>query len=116
MTSEHGKPLVLSLSSAALLTVSQGAVGCALGILFSDKLDKKNRTLVGLGFISLALATTVPALVAVVVDLVNGPSSKLGVRRRLRSIRERPDRVARDHHPESDRRAGPFEERESRLG
>jgi hypothetical protein len=88
MTSEHGKPLVLSLSSAALLTISQGAVGCALGILFSDKLGKKNRTLVGLGFISLALATTVPALVAVVVDLVNGPSSKLGVRRRLRSIRE----------------------------
>jgi hypothetical protein len=88
MSSEHGKPLVLSLSSAALLTISQGAVGCALGILFSDKLDKKNRTLVGLGFISLALATTVPALVAVVVDLVNGPSSKLGARRRLRSIRE----------------------------
>jgi len=88
MSSEYGKPLVLSLSSAALLTISQGAVGCALGILFSDRLDKKNRTLVGLGFISLALATTVPALVAVVVDLVNGPSSKLGVRRRLRSIRE----------------------------
>jgi hypothetical protein len=88
MTSEHGKPLVLSLSSAALLTISQGAVGCALGILFSDKLSKKNRSLVGLGFISLALATTVPALVAVVVDLVNGPSSRLGVRRRLRSIRE----------------------------
>lgn len=88
MSSEPGKPLVLSLSSAALLTISQGAVGCALGILFSDKLDKKNRTLVGLGFISLALATTVPALVAVVVDLVNGPSSKLGARRRLRSIRE----------------------------
>jgi hypothetical protein len=88
MSSEYGKPLVLSLSSAALLTISQGAVGCALGILFSNRLDKKNRTLVGLGFISLALATTVPALVAVVVDLVNGPSSKLGVRRRLRSIRE----------------------------
>jgi hypothetical protein len=88
MSSEHGKPLVLSLSSAALLTISQGAVGCALGILFSDKLDKKNRTLIGLGFISLAMATTVPALVAVVVDLVNGPSSKLGARRRLRSIRE----------------------------
>jgi len=88
MSSEPAKPLVLSLSSAALLTISQGAVGCALGILFSDRLDKKNRTLVGLGFISLALATTVPALVAVVVDLVNGPSSKLGVRRRLRSIRE----------------------------
>jgi ABC-type molybdate transport system permease subunit len=88
MSTEHGKPLVLSLTSAALLTLSQGAIGCALGILFSEKLGKKSRTLAGLGFLSLALLTTVPALVGVLVDLINGPSSKLGVRRRLRSIRE----------------------------
>jgi hypothetical protein len=36
----------------------------------------------------LAIATTAPAVVGVVADLINGPQSKLGVRRRLRSIRE----------------------------
>jgi hypothetical protein len=35
-----------------------------------------------------AVATFVPAVGGVVVDLINGPRSKLGVRRRLRSIRE----------------------------
>jgi hypothetical protein len=36
----------------------------------------------------LAIATTAPALVGVIAELINGPRSKLGMRRRLRSIRE----------------------------
>jgi hypothetical protein len=36
----------------------------------------------------LAIATTAPALVGAVAEMISGPRSKLGVRRRLRSIRE----------------------------
>jgi hypothetical protein len=38
--------------------------------------------------LALATATTVPPLVGILADLINGPQSRLGVRRRLRSIRE----------------------------
>jgi hypothetical protein len=53
-----------------------------------SKLDKKNQTTVALGLMALAIATFLPAASGVVVNLINGPRSKLGVRRRLRSIRE----------------------------
>jgi hypothetical protein len=38
--------------------------------------------------LALATATTIPTLVGILADLINGPQSRLGVRRRLRSIRE----------------------------
>jgi ABC-type molybdate transport system permease subunit len=88
MSSDNHKTVVLSLPSAALLTISQAAIGCGIGILLADKVTEKRRNTAAVGMLCLAIATTAPALVGVVVDLVNGPQSKLGVRRRLRSIRE----------------------------
>jgi hypothetical protein len=88
MTTEHGKTLTLSLTSATLLSVSQATIACAFGILLGSRLGKKNQATVALGLMVVAVATFVPAVGAVVVDLINGPRSKLGVRRRLRSIRE----------------------------
>ena len=88
MATEHGKILTLSLTSATLLSVSQATIACAFGILLGSKLSKKNRTPVALGLMVAAVATFVPAVGGAVVDLINGPRSKLGMRRRLRSIRE----------------------------
>jgi len=88
MTTEHGKTLTVSLTSATLLSVSQATIACAFGILLGSRLDKKNQATVALGLMVVAVATFVPAIGAVIVDLINGPRSKLGVRRRLRSIRE----------------------------
>jgi hypothetical protein len=88
MTTEHGKTLALSLTSATLLSVSQATIACAFGLLLGSRLNKKNQTPVALGLMVVAAVTFVPAVGAVVVDLINGPRSKLGVRRRLRSIRE----------------------------
>jgi hypothetical protein len=82
------KTLTFSLTSATLLSVSQATIACGLGILLGSKLDKKNQTTVALGLMAVAIATFLPAVGGVVVDLINGPRSKLGVRRRLRSIRE----------------------------
>ena len=88
MSSDNFKTIVLSLPAAALLTVSQAAIGCGIGIILADKVTEKRRNTAAVGMLCLAIATTAPALVGVVVDLINGPQSKLGVRRRLRSIRE----------------------------
>ena len=88
MSSDNYKTIVLSLPAAALLTISQAAIGCGIGILLADKISEKRRNTAAIGMLCLAIATTAPALVGVVVDLINGPQSKLGVRRRLRSIRE----------------------------
>jgi uncharacterized membrane protein AbrB (regulator of aidB expression) len=89
MSSDNYKTIVLSLPAAALLTISQAAIGCGIGILLADKVVTENRrTTAAVGMLCLAIATTAPALVGVVVELINGPQSKLGVRRRLRSIRE----------------------------
>jgi hypothetical protein len=88
MSSDNYKTIVLSLPAAALLTISQAAIGCGIGILLADKIGEKRRNTAAIGLLCLAIATTAPALVGVVVGLINGPQSKLGVRRRLRSIRE----------------------------
>jgi len=88
MSSDNFKTIVLSLPAAALLTVSQAAIGCGIGILLADKVSENRRNMAAVGMLCLAIATTAPALVGVVADLINGPQSKLGVRRRLRSIRE----------------------------
>jgi uncharacterized membrane protein AbrB (regulator of aidB expression) len=88
MSSDNYKSIVLSLPAAALLTVSQAAIGCGIGILLADKVTENRRNIAAVGLLCLAIATTAPALVGVVADMINGPQSKLGVRRRLRSIRE----------------------------
>ena len=88
MSSDNYKTIVLSLPCAALLTISQAAIGCGIGILLADKVTEKRRNMAAVGMLCLAIATTAPAVVGVVADLINGPQSKLGVRRRLRSIRE----------------------------
>lgn len=88
MSSDNYKTIVLSLPAAALLTISQAAIGCGIGILLADKIVEKRRNTAAIGMLCLAIGTTAPALVGVVVDMINGPQSKLGVRRRLRSIRE----------------------------
>jgi ABC-type molybdate transport system permease subunit len=88
MSSDNYKTIVLSLPSAALLTISQAAIGCGIGILLADKFNEERRNTAAVAMLCLAIATTAPALVGVVADLINGPQSKLGVRRRLRSIRE----------------------------
>jgi hypothetical protein len=88
MTIEPQKPMALSVTSVALLTVSQASIGCGLGILLAGRIDERRRTIAAVGLMSLALGATISAGIGLVTDLVSGPRSRLGVRRRLRSIRE----------------------------
>jgi ABC-type molybdate transport system permease subunit len=88
MSSDNYKTVVLSLPVVALLTVSQAAIGCGIGILLADKFTDGKRNTAAVAMLCLAVLTTAPAIVGAVADLVNGPESRLGMRRRLRSIRE----------------------------
>jgi ABC-type molybdate transport system permease subunit len=88
MSGDNYKTIVISLPVAALLTVSQAAIGCGIGILLADKFTEGKRNAAAVAMLCLAILTTAPAIVGAVADLVSGPQSKLGVRRRLRSIRE----------------------------
>jgi hypothetical protein len=88
MSGDNYNTVALSLSSAALLTISQTAIGCGIGILLGDKISENKRNTAAVAMLLLAIATTAPVLVRVVAELINGPQSKLGMRRRLRSIRE----------------------------
>jgi uncharacterized membrane protein AbrB (regulator of aidB expression) len=88
MASDHSKFVPLTLPSATLLILSQAAIGCGIGILLADKIGEKKKTPAVVALLSIAIATTIPAVVGIVADLINGPQSKLGVCRRLRSIRE----------------------------
>ena len=88
MSSDNYNTVALSLPSAALLTISQTAIGCGIGILLADKISENKRNTAAVAMLLLAIVTTTPALVGVVADLINGPQSKLGMRRRLRTIRE----------------------------
>jgi uncharacterized membrane protein AbrB (regulator of aidB expression) len=88
MASDHSKTVGLTLPSATLLILSQAAIGCGIGILVADKIGEKKKTPAVVVLLSIAIATTIPAVVGILADLINGPQSKLGVRRRLRSIRE----------------------------
>ena len=88
MSSDNYKTVSLSLYSATLLTISQAAIGCGIGILLADKISENKRNSAAIAMLALATATTVPTVVGILADLINGPQSRLGVRRRLRSIRE----------------------------
>jgi ABC-type molybdate transport system permease subunit len=88
MSSDNYNTVALSLPSAALLTIAQTAIGCGIGILLADKISENKRNTAAVAMLLLAIATTAPALVGVVADLINGPRTKLGMKRRLRSIRE----------------------------
>jgi MFS family permease len=87
MAFDHQNRMNLSTTSAVTLAVSQAAIGCGIGILLGGKLDDKKRIGAAVGIFSIALATSIPVVTGVVLELVNGPRSKLGVRRSLRSMR-----------------------------
>ena len=88
MMPDSQKPVALSITSAVLLTFSQAATGCGLGLLLAGKIGEHRRNAAAIGMLSLALGATVMAGAGLLTDLVSGPRSRLGVRRRLRSIRE----------------------------
>ncbi len=72
---------------SGLFSLAQTAVGCGVGLLLADKLRKQKQT-TAITLFSVALASAVPVLASYIASRVNAPTTKRGVRNRLRSIRE----------------------------
>ena len=51
MSSDNYKTIVLSLPAAALLTISQAAIGCGIGILLADKVTENRRNTAAIGML-----------------------------------------------------------------
>ena len=63
-------------------------LGAAAGLILGEMMHASARRGVALALASLGVASLLPLAVGGVVNLVNGPESKLGARRRLRKIRD----------------------------
>ncbi len=63
-------------------------LGAAAGLILGDLMHSNARRGVALAVAALGVATLLPLAVGGVVNLVNGPESKFGARRRLRKIRD----------------------------
>ena len=63
-------------------------LGAAAGLLFGNLMHSGARRGLGLGLSVLGLAALLPFVVDGVADLITGPRSKLGVRRKIQKIRD----------------------------
>lgn len=63
-------------------------LGAAAGLILGDLMHPNARRGVALAVAALGVATLLPLTVGGIVNLVNGPESKFGARRRLRKIRD----------------------------
>lgn len=74
--------------AASLITVTQTAVGCGLGLLLADKLEHKTRKNVALGFLSIGVLAAIPLITEYLIRQINRPESARGMKKRLDSIRD----------------------------
>ena len=82
MATKNSDPLQTSL-----LTITQTAVGCGLGLLLAGKLGRRAQKATAATLLSVGALLAVPVIVEAVVNRLNGPGSERGERRRLDTIR-----------------------------
>jgi hypothetical protein len=63
-------------------------LGAAAGLILGDLMSPQARRGAALGVAALGVATLLPLTIGFAIQLVNGPESKFGARRRLRKIRD----------------------------
>lgn len=71
----------------SLLSITQTAVGCGIGLLLAGKLGRPAQKTTGTTMISVGALIALPVLVLAVIRAINRPNSERGMRRRLASIR-----------------------------
>jgi hypothetical protein len=72
----------------SFLIVTQTAVGCALGLLIAGKMGRPAQKATAATLLGVGALMAMPALIDVVTNVIAGPGSARGERRRLDSIRE----------------------------
>jgi hypothetical protein len=73
--------------NTGLLTVTQTAVGCGIGLLIAGKLQRPTQKTTATTLLTIGALLAVPVVVGAVMKVWRGPESESGVRRRLDSIR-----------------------------
>ncbi len=81
-SSKNSDPLQTSL-----ITITQTAVGCGLGLLLAGKLGRPAQKTTAATLLSVGALLALPVVVAAVLVRLNGPGSERGERRRLDTIR-----------------------------
>lgn len=73
--------------NAALLAITQTAVGCGLGLLLGGKLSSSARKTTAFSLLGIGALLAVPSIVEAVSDLIAGPETERGAKKSLDSIR-----------------------------
>ena len=71
----------------SLLTITQTAAGCAVGLLIAGKIGRPAQKTTAATLLGIGALLALPAIIDAVANAVTGPGSERGERRRLDSIR-----------------------------
>jgi len=83
------KPLFKSdLPVQSLVTITQTAVSCGIGLLLAGKLQRNAQRTTAWAMISVGALSTLPLVYDRVSRKIAGPKTERGMRRKLESIRE----------------------------
>ena len=72
----------------SLMTVTQTAVGCGIGILLAGHLNRSARKITALALFSVGIVSAAPLIVDLISRRRNRPGSERVMRKRLESIRQ----------------------------
>lgn len=72
----------------SLLSITQTAVGCGIGLLIAGKLGRPAQKTTGTTMISIGALLAVPVVTLAIIRAINRPNSERGMRRRLATIRQ----------------------------
>ncbi|MFT3989873.1 MAG: hypothetical protein QM680_00545 [Luteolibacter sp.] len=86
MSDEHSETTPAWIENSAL--TAPALLGAAAGLLLGDLMHPAARRALGIGIGALGVAALAPFVVGGVTGLITGPRSKVGVRRRIQSIRD----------------------------
>ncbi|MEY4245563.1 MAG: hypothetical protein RLZZ245_3148 [Verrucomicrobiota bacterium] len=86
MADEYSETNPAWIETSAL--TAPALLGAAAGLLLGDLMHRGARRGIGIGLGVIGVAALLPFVVGGVTDLVTGPRSKVGVRRKIQRIRD----------------------------
>ncbi len=76
-----------SVPAHSLFTVGRAAIGAALGLLVAGRMQRGVRNTTALALLAVGVAVNLPSIILSLNEFINGPESRRGLNKRLRSIR-----------------------------
>ena len=73
--------------NTSLLAITQTAVGCGLGLLLGGKMSRGAQKATAFSLLGVGALLALPAIVDAITQVISGPATARGARKRLDSIR-----------------------------